>query len=117
MGANTAKAAEAQGIEYSVYVYNDPHKSQGKTPWEMKTVTDNMDKAMSAAHQLHESRQYTKIEVKKKYFDQKNNRTVDMTLKVLEGNLKREISILTILFSCIALSAAAFAAAYFLTAQ
>lgn len=83
----------------------------------MKGITDNMEKAMSDAQSLHDSREYIKVEVKKKYFDQKNNRTVDMTLKVLEGNVKREMGVMTILAISFVCCGLAFAGAYFLTVK
>lgn len=53
--------------------------------------------------------------MKKKFFDEKNARTIDMTLKTFEGNLKREMGAMTILAIGLVLSAVAFAGTYFLT--
>lgn len=103
-----------QSIEYSVYVYHDPNKNT-KSPWEMKGVTNDMDKAMKSAENFYNSREFQKVEVKKKYFDEKNQRTIDMTLKTFEGNLKKEMGIMTLLAIALVLCGTAFAAAYFLT--
>ena len=102
-------------IEYSVYVYFDPKKAKSKSPWEMKDTTDNMEKAMAQAEEYYSSRQFQKVEVKKKFFDEKNSRTIDMTLKTFEGNLKREMGAMTILAIGAVLSALAFAGAFFLS--
>lgn len=103
-----------QSIEYSVYVYHNPKKNT-KSPWEMKGVTSDMDQAMKSAEKFHNSREFTKVEVKKKYFDEKNQRIVDMTLKTFEGNLKKEMGAMMLLAIGLVLCAVSFAAAYFLT--
>ena len=108
-------AASPGSIEYSVYVYFDPKKAKSKAPWEMKGITDNMEKAMAEAEQYYSTREFQKVEVKKKFFDEKNARTIDMTLKTYEGNLKREMGAITILAIGFVLSAVAFAGTYFLT--
>lgn len=111
-----AQSAESSApIEYSVYVYFDPKKAKSKSPWEMKGITDNMEKAMAEAEQYYSTREFQKVEVKKKFFDEKNARTIDMTLKTFEGNLKRDMGAMTILAIGLVLSAVAFAATYFLT--
>lgn len=110
----SASQSADQAIEYSVYVYHDP-KKKAQSPWEMKDVTNDMDKAMKAAEQYYETREFQKVEVKKKYFDEKNQRTIDMTLKTLEGNIKKEMGAMMLLLIGIVLCGTAFAAAYFLT--
>ncbi|MAE51188.1 MAG: hypothetical protein CMH27_05210 [Micavibrio sp.] len=105
----------AGSIEYSVYVYFDPKKAKSKSPWEMKGITDNMDKAIAEAEKYYNTREFQKVEVKKKYFDVKNSRTIDMTLKTFEGNLKKEMGAYAILGIGVAISAAAFIAAYLVT--
>ena len=104
----------AAQIEYSVYVYFDP-KKKAKSPWEMKSVSSDMGKALGEAEQYYNTRKFHKVEVKKKYVDEKNARTVDMTLKTFEGNLKKEIGLGTILGIAIGLSVFAFALAFFLS--
>lgn len=103
-----------QSIEYSVYVYHPPSK-KNKSQWEMKGITKDMDQAMKSAEKFYNSREYQKVEVKKKFFDEKNQRTIDMTLKTYEGNLKKEMGAMTMLAIALVLCGAAFAAAYFLT--
>ena len=110
----TQNAGTAGPIEYSVYVYFDPKQAKSKSPWEMKGITDNMEKAMAEAEKYYSTREFQKVEVKKKFFDEKNARTIDMTLKTFEGNLKRDMGAMTILAIGLALSAAGFAGAYFL---
>lgn len=83
--------SETQGIEYSVYIYHYPtgQSSGGDAPkWEMTKTTDSMDQALKAAQSLFDSRRYQKVEVKKRFFDEKNKRNVDMTLKMFEGKAR-----------------------------
>lgn len=115
MASLQAQAANSAAIEYCVYVYLDSRQAKSKSPWEMKGVTNNMDKAMADAENYHNSRQYKKVEVKKKYFDEKNARTIDMTLKTFEGNYKKEVGAVTLLGVGVGFSAIAFLGAYFLT--
>ncbi|MFP4313050.1 MAG: hypothetical protein ACLFR0_01875 [Alphaproteobacteria bacterium] len=109
-------AQQEQSIEYSIYVYHDPKKKPEK-PWEMKGVTPDMNVAMKKAEELNDSREFKKVEVKKKFYDEKNARTIDMTLKTFEGEKKKEMGAVTLLAIGLVLCAASFAAAYFLTAQ
>lgn len=108
--------AEA-GIEYSVYVFHDPKSKKAQSKWEKVEVTNNMDKAMKSAEDLIEKRVYPKVEVKKKFFDEKNNRTVDITLKVLEGKVKRSMGTIDWVLIAIICGALAFGITYFLGSQ
>lgn len=107
---------QAQQIEYSVYVFHDGKSKKGKDKWEKVSVTENMDKAMKSAEDLINNRTYPKVEVKKKFFDEKNNRTVDVTLRVLEGKAKRSIGTFGLIVISLLLGVAAFGIAYFLGA-
>ena len=108
--------AAKQTIEYSVYVFHDAKSKKSKSTWEMVDVTPNMDKALNYAEELISKRAYPKVEVKKKFFDEKNNRTVDVTLKVLETKVKRALDTIEWLAIAVILGAAAFGAAFFLAA-
>lgn len=109
----SATQQASASIEYSVYVYHAPTKKQ-KSSWEMKGVTNDMDKALLSAQSFFDSKEFQKVEVKKKYFDEKNDRTIDMTLKTFQ-NTNKEMGAFTMLAISLILSGAAFAAAYFLT--
>ncbi|MCB9990345.1 MAG: hypothetical protein H6867_03065 [Rhodospirillales bacterium] len=74
------QAEKQQGIEYTIYTYamkKDGAQSQG-------TLTE-MGQALSQAEQLLASKKYCKVEVKQKYFDKKQNRDINTTLKVYES--------------------------------
>lgn len=110
----TAAAAAEQSIEYSIYVHH--HPASKKSPsWEMVgATTTNMKEAVKKAEDLHASGQYHKVEIKQKYFDPKNNRKIDMTLKVLETRAKKPVSLLMILFLAISCGVGAFGFTLFL---
>lgn len=61
MTSMQAQNASSAPIEYSVYVYFDPKKAKSKSPWEMKSITDNMDKAMKEAEQYYSTREFRKL--------------------------------------------------------
>lgn len=110
--------AQAAQIEYTIYTYDMPAPNQkGENAWKKHATLDDMTKAMSEAESLHQTQKYQKIEVKKKFFDQKKNRAVDMTLKVFETTPKKDYSIIIIVIGSILCGIAAFAASFFLTQQ
>lgn len=108
-----AQAVQNKAIEYSVYVYHDKSKKKGGKPWEMIGVTQDMNKALKSAEDLIDSREYPKVEVKKKFFDEKNNRTVDITLKVLEGRVRKPIGAVLLTVFAVLCGAAAFGLAFY----
>ncbi|MCD8496980.1 MAG: hypothetical protein LRZ85_02175 [Alphaproteobacteria bacterium] len=111
--AATNQATE-QSIEYSIYVHHHPASKKDRD-WEMiGDTTTNMKEAMKKAEGLHASGNYHKVEIKQKYFDPKNNRQIDMTLKVLEGKAKKQMSLVTIILFTLVCGAAAFGATVFL---
>lgn len=72
--------------EYSVYVYRHPlHCEEDRNDWERKSTTVNIRKAMKYAEKFISSGDYQKVEVKKKYFDSRSNRNLEMTVKIYEG--------------------------------
>jgi hypothetical protein len=103
-----ATQATEQSIEYSIYVHH--HPASQKTP-ESEMVGDtstNMKEVMKKAEDLHASGKYHKVEIKQKYFDPKNNRKIDMTLKILEGRAKKPVSLLLIIFLAVSCGVGAF---------
>jgi hypothetical protein len=112
----TQAQAAAAGIEYTIYTFDMPTPSQkGDNSWKKHATLEDMSKAMSEAETLHQSQKFQKVEVKKKFFDQKKNRTVDMTLKVFEANPKKDYTILIVTILAIVCGGGAFAASFFLT--
>src|SRR5690606_8168182 len=89
--------AQSAGIEYTIYTFDMPvPKQKGENSWKKYATLEDMTKAMSEAESLLQTQKFQKIEVKKKFFDQKKNRTVDMTLKVFESSPKKDYTILIV---------------------
>lgn len=112
---STPPAAAAQ-IEYSIYTYDMPRPGQkGESKWQKHVTLDDMIKAMVEAQNLYDSEKFQKIEVKKKFFDQKKNRVVDMTLKVYERDLKKDHSTMIAIIFALICGIGAFAASFLMT--
>jgi len=108
--------AQAAQIEYTIYTFDMANaKQKGDNSWKKHSSLDDMTKAMSEAENLHQSRKYQKIEVKKKFFDQKKNRTVDMTLKIFESTPKKDYTTLFLILLAVLGTGGAFALSFFLT--
>lgn len=108
--------AQAANIEYTIYTFDMPvPKQKGDNNWKKHATLEDMSKAMQEAEGLLKTQKFQKIEVKKKFFDQKKNRTVDMTLKVFETMPKKDYTIAIVIVASILCGAGAFAASFFLT--
>lgn len=110
-----AQAPAAQ-IEYTIYTFDMPApKQKGDNTWKKHSTLDDMGKAMIEAETLHQTQKFQKIEVKKKFFDQKKNRVVDMTLKVFESQPRKDRTMMFAAIAAVLGSVIAFAACFFLT--
>lgn len=106
----------AAGIEYTIYTFDMPRPNQkGANSWQKNAVLEDMGEAMSRAETLHATGKYQKIEVKKKFFDQKKNRVVDMTLKTLETKAKKDFTVVLAVVMAVLGALGAFAASFLLT--
>jgi hypothetical protein len=104
------------GIEYTIYTFDMPRPNQkGDNSWQKHAVLEDMSKAMNEAETLHATKKYQKVEVKKKFFDQKKNRVVDMTLKTYEVKPKKDFTILIAIIMAVLGAVGAFAASFLLT--
>lgn len=112
----TQAQLQSAGIEYTIYTYDMPKaKQKSDNSWKKHATLEDMGKAMNEAETLHQTQKFQKIEVKKKFFDQKKNRTVDMTLKIFESNPKKDYTIVIVACMAILCGIGAFAASFFLT--
>ncbi len=110
--------APAAQIEYTIYTFDMPTpKQKGDNSWKKHSSLLDMARAIREAESLYQSRKYQKIEVKKKFFDRKKNRTVDMTLKIFESKPRRYYNILYGVLGAILGMLGAFAASFFLTKE
>lgn len=80
-----ADAGASRPIEYSVYVYFGSRTSQKNDYWEMKSVSNDVGDALAEAKRYHLSRQFSKVEIKKKYFDPRRAHHVEKTLKIFKS--------------------------------
>lgn len=84
-----AEAQTAQ-IEYTIYTFDVPvAKKKGDISWKKHATITDMTQAMTEAQNLIGTDKFQKIEVKKKFFDPKQNRPIDMTVKVLHARRKK----------------------------
>lgn len=104
------QAQKDQGIEYTIYAVDMAKGSSGA----VGTMTD-MAQAIEKAEEMIGSGAYLKVEIKQKYFDKKNGRNIDMTLKVFEAKKKFKINTAMIFVFAILCGGIAFAVTYFLT--
>lgn len=75
--------------EYIIYAYETyVVEDLGKNHWQLVLTTLDSDKACRHAEVLFTSKQYQKIEVKKKIFDEKKGRYVATTFKNFESSNK-----------------------------
>lgn len=110
--------AQAAQIEYTIYTFDmaaAKAKASNSNSWKKHATLEDMAKAMAEAENLHQTQKFQKIEVKKKFFDQKTNRTVDMTLKIYETKPPKDFTVLIAVVCAVAGGGLAFAASYFLT--
>ncbi|NCC20980.1 MAG: hypothetical protein EOM26_00790 [Alphaproteobacteria bacterium] len=111
-------AAEKQSadspIEYSIYLYELPNGKGRKNQWEKHSTTEDMDAALREAEKLFQSGQYKKVEVKKKYEEEKTGRKIDMTLRVFEAKEKRDYSLVLFILLAIVGGVGAFALTFLL---
>ncbi len=105
-----AQSSSAQ-IEYNIYTFDMPKgKKKGEAKWKLNKTLNDMNTAMKMAESLHDSKQYHKVEVKQKFFDEKKNRMVDMTLKSFEQKPNGNMAVYVALLVSVAAGVAAFAA-------
>ena len=106
----------AAEIEYKIMTFAMPGaQKKSEIQWEEHETLSDMSAAMQKAQALIDGGKYHKVEVKKKFFDQKKNRSIDMSLQVLEAKIKKDFTIPLFLFLAIAAGAIAFVASFFLT--
>lgn len=109
-------ARDAAQIEYNIYTFDMPNgKKKGDAKWKLTKTLNDMNAAMKEAENLHQSKKFHKVEVKQKFFDEKKNRTVDMTLKSFEQKPPSNLGLYIALVGSVAAGVIAFAATYFLT--
>lgn len=70
--------------EYCVYAYSKPLRAGGKCPWIMPFSSAQLEDSFREAERIFQSGKYMRVELRKKYYDERRAFTVDMTLRVFE---------------------------------
>lgn len=111
-----AQSQQSQ-IFYTIYSTDMPSAGQPPGAAQAGEQTSDMDKALKSAEQLFVTGKFLKVEVKKKYTEEKTGRQIEITLKMFEGKAKKDRSAL--IFSIIAILAGAgtFSGTYLLTKE
>lgn len=109
-----AQGAAAQ-IEYNIYTFEMPSgKKDGPSKWKLNTTTADMMEAMQKAENLHGTKKFHKVEVKKKFFDAKKGRVIDMTLKNFEQKPTSNVGLYLCLAAAVLCGVIAFGLTYIL---
>lgn len=80
----TSKKQENQA-EYSVYIFPKDEKSLSMPKWKKASVTRNARRAMKHAKLLKYKKKYHRIEVKKCFYCESENRRVGKTIKIFDS--------------------------------
>lgn len=107
--------AESAQIEYNIYTFDMPSGKKGQSQWKLSATLSDMKEAMSRAESLHDSMKFQKVEVKQKFFDQKKNRLIDMTLKTFEQKPPSNLGLILACLGAVAAGVIAFGVTFFLT--
>lgn len=102
-------------ILYTIFTVDMPPMGKAAPAPKENQSTADMDQALKQAESLFATDSYLKVEVKKKYAEEKTGRLIEISLKSFERKAKKDYTL--ILFTTLALlgGIAAFAGAYFLT--
>lgn len=109
---DSGESGKEQAITYTVYTHDWPRDGKSSSSWEQKSSTTDMDKALKEAEGLHASGKYQKVEVKKKYVEEKTGRAIDITLRSFEGKAKMQIGAGMIAVFAVICGVAAFGITY-----
>lgn len=110
-------SSQQSQIVYTVFSTDMPMGGKAPGPAQAGEQTSDMDKALKEAERLFATGKFLKVEVKKKYAEEKTGRQIEITLKVFEGRIKKDRSLLIFSVLAVLAGAGAFAAAYLMTRQ
>ncbi len=111
-----AQSQQSQ-IDYTIYSTDMPSAGQPPGAAQAGEQTSDMDKALKSAEQLFATGKFLKVEVKKKYTEEKTGRQIEITLKMFEGKAKKDRSALILSIVAVLAGAGTFAGTYFLTKE
>lgn len=83
-------ASTASSAQYLIYTFDFPGEShRTHSPWHRYATLADEELALAQAQILSDTNKYRRVEVKKKYFDTRKGRPIDMTLRVYEQGVER----------------------------
>lgn len=78
--------AQAHLPEYTIYTYARARaKDRQPKSWTCHATLDDPVAATNAAESLYRTRQFTRVEIKKKFFDERKGRLAACTFRVFES--------------------------------
>lgn len=77
-------SSKAANTEYTIYTFQLDADVKTQTRWQKQDTLGDLERALEKAGSLFDSGDFCKVEIKQKYTDPKNQRVIDMTVKVLE---------------------------------
>jgi hypothetical protein len=89
--AQMAAASTASSAQYLIYTFDFPSEGQrAQSRWHRYAALADEELALAQAQILSDTNKYRRVEVKKKYFDSRRGRAIDLTLRVYEQGLERK---------------------------
>lgn len=81
--------------EYKIYAYNKYNANAiGQNKWQFVGSSTDKAEILETAKSLYKTQQFQKIEVKKNFFDKRQNRNAVLTLKIIDGRPERNLLIM-----------------------
>lgn len=97
-------------IEYNIYSYSNDDSPRPR--WQKCGSADQPELAINHAEELYNSGQFSKVEVKQKYYDLRTQSNIDETWRVFESGTRRTSPSALIMGFAITSAVIAFALAY-----
>lgn len=81
-------AQSTASVQYLIYTFDFPGEGQrAQSRWHRYAALADEELALAQAQILSDTQKYRRIEVKKKYFDQRRGCAIDTTLRVYEDGV------------------------------
>lgn len=99
--------------EYSVYIFRPSIGHNDNLSWEKRHTTKNMYKALRKAEALYGTREFPRVEIKKRVFDSKAERNVEKTFKIFQDTASIPVGMWSLCASGVLLAATIALATFF----
>lgn len=81
----TSSSIQAEAPEFIIYSFKKDETSKGSPVWQAASSHANEEDAIRKAKALFSSARYTRVEVRKKSFDEDTGRIIDEAVKILDS--------------------------------